>query len=233
MIAAFPNSPFNFAPPPGGDPDFASVSLLLHCDGTNGSTTFIDSTGNNTMTAEGSAQVTTTGPKFGTGAMVCASGNRVRANAGSLFDFGTGDFTIEAQVNPDAGYGTATYNALIGSLTTIYGWGLYVSNAGNVVFYNTNNLDIFGAVSSPGNWSHVAVSRASGTLRCFVNGTLSGSALTRTGAVNSVATYLGVGWDYNVGNGYFIGKIDEVRVTKGVARYTSDFTAPTQAFPDS
>ena len=49
-------------------------SLLLHCDGTNGSTSFPDSaTPANTLTANGSAQVTTTGPKFGTGSLSCGN----------------------------------------------------------------------------------------------------------------------------------------------------------------
>ena len=226
---------FYSASPSGGDPYWADVSLLLHCDGTNGSTTFVDATGNFTVSAQGGAQVTTTDPKFGTGAMLCASTNRLQITTSALLNFGTNDFTIEAFINPAAGYGTKLYSAIVGALTTLgpgVGWGLYVKNSGNIVFYFGTTLDLFGAISV-GSWTHVAVSRASGTLRCFINGTQSGSSLTRTGLVNASPPNLGVGNDFNTGNGYIVGKIDEVRVTKGVARYTSNFTPPTAAFPDS
>jgi hypothetical protein len=223
------------APPPGGDPYWADVSLLLHCDGPNGSTTFVDATGNFTVSAQGDAQVTTTDPKFGTGAMLCASTNRLQMTTSALLNFGTNDFTIEAFINPSAGYGTSAYSAIVGAVTTLgpgVSWGLYVKDTGNIVFYAGTILDLFGVISV-GSWTHVAVSRASGTLRCFINGTQSGSSLTRTDSVNASPSNLGVGHDFNTGNGYIVGKIDEVRVTKGVARYTSDFTPPTAAFPDS
>ena len=223
------------ASPPGGDPYWEDVVLLLHCDGTNGSTTFVDATGNFTVSAQGDAQVTTTDPKFGTGAMLCASTNRLQMTTSALLNFGANDFTIEAFINASAGYGTSVYSAIVGALTTFspgVGWGLYVRNTGNIVFYFGTTLDLFGTISV-GSWTHVAVSRASGTLRCFINGTQSGSSLTRTGDVNASPSNLGVGHDFNTGNGYIVGKIDEVRVTKGVARYTSNFTPPTAAFPDS
>jgi hypothetical protein len=153
----------------------------------------------------------------------------------ALLNFGTNDFTIEAFINPSAGYGTSAYSAIVGAVTTLgpgVSWGLYVKDTGNIVFYAGTILDLFGVISV-GSWTHVAVSRASGTLRCFINGTQSGSSLTRTDSVNASPSNLGVGHDFNTGNGYIVGKIDEVRVTKGVARYTSDFTPPTAAFPDS
>jgi hypothetical protein len=240
MIAAVLNSPFNFGappspPPPGGDPYWEDVVLLLHCDGPTGSTTFVDATGNFTVSAQGGAQVTTTDPKFGTGAMLCASTNRLQMTTSALLNFGTNDFTIEAFVNVSAGYGTGVYSAIVGALTTFgsgVGWGLYVKSTGNIVFCSGIPLNEYGKISV-GSWTHVAVSRASGTLRCFINGTQSGSSVTRTESINASPSNLGVGHDFNTGNGYIVGKIDEVRVTKGVARYTSDFTPPTAAFPDS
>ena len=88
-------------PAPPTDPDFSSVSLLLHGDGTDGSTTFTDSSSNNfTVTANGNAQIDTAVKKYGTGSMEFdGTGDSLTIADNAAFAFGTGDFTVEAWVN--------------------------------------------------------------------------------------------------------------------------------------
>ena len=231
MIAAFPNSPFNFAPPPGGDPDFASVSLLLHCDGTNGSTTFTDNSPSpKTVTPSGNTQITTTNPKFGTGAALFdGSGDHMAISHNTAFNFGTGDFTIEfwARWTSKANFQVAyTMGSAAGSvrIQTGDGNGLMTVTVGGGVTTTES-----GAQPDAGVWYHYAFTRASGTMRIFRDGVQRASN-TNAGSISQTATiYIG-----STGTGSsFNGRLDEVRVTAGIARYTSNFTPPTEAFPDS
>ena len=83
------------------DPNFSSVSLLLHMEGSNGSTTFIDSSSNAlTVTANGNAKITTSTFKFGSGsADFDGAGDYLSTPSSSLFDFGAGSlFTVECFV---------------------------------------------------------------------------------------------------------------------------------------
>jgi hypothetical protein len=85
-----------------------------------------------------------------------------------------------------------------------------------------------------GTWRHIAVTREGTTLRIFIDGVLRGS-VTDSRDYSPSITYFGVGAQINSRNAAydFVGHIDEVRVTKGVARYTANFTVPTSTFPDS
>jgi hypothetical protein len=79
-------------------------------------------------------------------------------------------------------------------------------------------------------WTHIAITRSGSTWRCFVNGTLEATATaavtlyTGTGLISSGAN--------PVGDNSLTGYIDELRITKGYARYTATFTPPTAAFPN-
>jgi hypothetical protein len=86
-------------------------------------------------------------------------------------------------------------------------------------------------------WNHIVISRSSGTMRSFINGTqaasvantgsFSASAGTGAGVYVGAANIIGASTPAYVFNGY----IDYLRFTKGYARYTANFTAPTAAFP--
>ena len=97
----------NFAPPTAGfstltpvEPYFHNNSLLLHGDGTNGSTTFKDdSINNHTITAYGNAQISTTQSKFGGASMKFdGSGDYLAIADNDDFELGSSDFTLEAWV---------------------------------------------------------------------------------------------------------------------------------------
>jgi hypothetical protein len=201
-----------------------NVSLLLHCDGANGSTTFTDTSINaKTVTPIGSAKITTTQSKFGGASanIAQATGDGLQISTSSDFSFGTGDYTVEMW------------------LWSAYNWdsNLYMSGAstgprllynGNLKLYFDNTLRITTTTSlNNSNWHHIAVVRYSGVTKLYIDGTSEGTPWTDSSTI-TVAT----GYPKIASPGGFNGYLDEIRVTKGVARYTSNFTASTAAFDD-
>ena len=215
-----------------GDADFDKVSLLLHMDGADGSTIFTDSSAvPKTVAASGGAVVSTAQSKWGGASLVLnGSGDYLSAPAHADFVFGVGDFTVELLINTT----TAAEKVLVDQYESgnTYSWQLSVLS-GRLAWYS-NGYVLMGAVAvNNGAWHHVAAARSAGILRFFVDGVLDGSvALGHNFNTNLV---LGIGaqvWTRN--SAYdFPGYIDELRITKGVARYTANFTPPTEAFPNT
>jgi hypothetical protein len=208
------------------DPQFNSVSLLLSFDGTNGSTTFIDSSSSpSTVTASGNAAITTTAPKFGTGALALDGvGDYLSVASGSKFQFGTGDLTVECWVYVDTGNSNAGLFTMGGVTTglavSIFNGNWYLTFAG----LGGNSMGLVTA----GVWQHLAVTRGGTSARMFINGNQLGATLTNSTNLTDNAPKIG----YYYTTAYtFKGKVDEFRITKGVARYTSNFTSPTAAWP--
>jgi len=145
--------------------------------------------------------------------------------ASPQWTFGTSDFTIEFWMNTtDTAAGVITpattgagYWALL-----IYSGSLYWQNA-----YNASNLKI---VSLSGylnnNWVHVAIVRSSGTLNVYLNGVAQGTGASDSTNYSGTTNTLTIGYDA-AGNGYYTGYIKDLRITKGVARYSTTFTPPT------
>tara|TARA_R110000868_G_scaffold31638_3_gene115906 strand:+ start:2965 stop:3690 length:726 start_codon:yes stop_codon:yes gene_type:complete len=227
------------------DPIFNNVSLLLHGNGTNGSTTITDSSPSpKTVTAVGNAQISTAiADPFGNSTGVIAFDgagtplDRLSIPAGTTaLQFGAQDFTIECWV-----YRLNTNTAAIAvgqsDLSTLAGsaWILYVSSSTNSsVFIGSSSLNVASPNPSINTWAHIALTRSESTLRSFLNGTIvSANANLGTGVVNNGAsthpnTIGGLNTNTTGLNGY----IDDFRITKGVARYTAAFTPPTAPFPD-
>lgn len=212
----------------GGDPYFANVSLLLHMDGSNGSTTFTDNSANNfAISAFGNAQISTTDPKFGTGSLTLdGTGDYLTTPANAAFALGTGDYTVECWVYVNSGNtnnGLFTFgNTSSGLAVAIYSSSWYMTATGSGGFS-------MGAITT-GIWQHLAVTRSGTSWKMFIDGTQLGS--TYTNSTDFTQDQLKIGYYYNTS--YAINaRIDEFRVTKGIARYTSNFTPPTAAFPNS
>ena len=223
----------------------SNVSLLLHGDGTNGSTTFTDSSSSNhTITAYGNAQISTTQSKFGGSSMYFdGSGDYLTAPVDSSFEFGTGDFTVECwlYLTNNTGYRPIVLlgNGASGGPSTILysAWYLYYFSSTGLSFYRfdgTSTSYNFSTTLSTNTWYHIAVSRSGTSLRCFVDGTQVGSTVTTSLSYNKVNNdNLHIGRSRTGSNGntinYLNGYIDDLRITKGLARYTSNFTPPTTA----
>jgi hypothetical protein len=211
------------------DSDFSSVSLLLHMDGSNGSTTFTDSSSNGfTVTAYGGAQLTTSDKKYGTaaGSFDGANGTYVQTPADSAFAFGTGDFTIEMWLKPATigdNDGVFTFGTTGPSLS-LFGNNWWLSDAD----FGGSSM----GAASAGSWQHIAITRSGTSARLFSDGTLRG---TLTWSKDFTHNQIDIGrYALSFGTIYvYDGLIDDLRITKGVARYTANFTPPAQAFPDS
>jgi len=225
-------NPYRFAAAGPTDPDFANVSLLLHGDGTNGSTTVIDSSPSpQTVTAAGDAQISTAQSKFG-GASIAfdGSGDYLQLSSQAALSFGTDDFTIETWARLTS---TGNVQVIIEARNQLapVPWILAVDSSNKILFRHGVGLLTSNASITYGQWQHYAVTRSAGVIRIFIDGVTDTSTATNTSAIDAGAQGL-IGQAF--GSGYYInGYIDDLRITKGVARYTSNFTPPTAPFPDA
>lgn len=223
---------------PGGDTNYSSRSLIVHFDGANGATSAVDNGPlAKALTFNGNAQLSTAQSRFGTASLACdGSGDYVSALDGPELRFGTGDFCVELWMRPSS-LGT---RALIGKDWQIGSvnpaWGVALLSDGRVqgeIGTSPSTSDtIAGGSVTVGAWNHVAYTRSGSTTRLFLNGTQVASGTSTQNITNMGGSPgLAIGAGINGAFG-FAGWIDEVRITKGLAVYTANFTPPTQAFPD-
>lgn len=218
------------------DASMDNVALLLHGAGTNGSTSAIDSAlFKKQMSPSGGAQISSAQSKWGTTSLAfAATGDRFSTPADPDFFFETGDFTVEAWIylNDNGG----SHSKLVAGLYR-YGldslWLVAVNLDGKLQFYNKDAVSVIGTtVLAVNTWHHVAVSRSGTTLRLFLNG-----AMEATGT--DASDYFDYPHPFSVGGDatgsaatQLLGFVEDLRVTKGVARYTAAFSTPSTSFPN-
>jgi hypothetical protein len=212
-----------FTPPTSPLTAITNTSLLLNF--TNGS--ILDSTGKNDLETVGDAQISTSVKKFGTGSLKFdGTGDYLSIPSSSNLAFGTGDFTIEFWLYLNSQgtfiiYDPRTTEPQI--VPVIYTY------LGQIKFY-VNGVDrIVGSTLSATTWHHIAVCRSGSSTKLFVNGTQSGS--TYSDSNNYIQTRVVFCVYPGDLTSYFNGYLDDIRITKGVARYTSNFTPPTAQLP--
>lgn len=213
---------------PAGNDGF--TKSLLHFDGT--TTTIVDSNAGGsarTWTCNGNATQSATQSKFGGKSLALdGTGDYLLGDGSSDLAFGTGDFTIDFWF-----YATATGTTLLydgrsggnGPQGTIY------FNIGAITYIaNTAAVAINGSSPSTATWHHVAVVRSAGTTTLYLNGTSTGTPASDSTNYTNPASRPVLGVDgIGLGNG-FNGYIDEFRVSKGIARWTANFTPPTAPY---
>lgn len=235
MSVIYINS-YQFASPAEStDPYFSNVSLLLHGDGANGSTTIIDSSpAPKTVTAFGNAQISTAQSKFGGASMYFdGSGDYLSVPSDQDLNFGSGSLTIEFWLN----FSSVPTSFILLVLGTTANTQLFIttrSNGQGLRFGLTGVGEYATATQAwaTGTWYHVALTRNGSSVKFYVNGIDVSDGVFSNTTNYSGALLLAGGYDAS-GISHFNGYIDDLRITKGIARYTSNFTPPTAPFPDA
>ena len=216
----------------GVDPYWSNVVSLLHFDGADGSATFTDQKGK-IWTHSGTAQLDTDQAKFGASSLLLSgSGGSSLISASASADFDpAGDYTAEGWIRPSSVSNNAVLTMGTGNNSRIT---LGISNTIGAYLYTavtgSAGVRISGGTVPANTWSHIAATKASGMWRLFLSGALIGTSSTNDYPSGSGSAFIGAG---AIGDTLFAGHIDEIRITKGVARYTSAFTPPSAPFPNS
>lgn len=217
-----------------GDPLFSSVSLLLHMNGSNGSTTFTDSSGNpKTVTPSGNAQISTAQSRFGgASGLFDASGDYLTVSPG--ISFASGDFTAEWWVYYAA---DLSMTPVVARRSGASGYLLHSGyEAGNlrIVLQQWTTGGIYNIISAStahtlNTWVHVCIERVGDVITLYTNG-VSRNTLSTANRPANPGTTTQIGQDQGAPGATLNGYIDELRITTGVARYTANFTPPAAEF---
>lgn len=229
------SAPYNFTitvtPSIPTDPNFGNVVSLLHMNGADGSTTFTDVIGKVWSVAGGTPQIDTGQSKFGGASLQTdnpGSGNNYITTPDSAdWDFGTGDFTVELHFRASQFPSSHTV------LSHHTGVAIQFLSSTSVRFLCFGAvLGTFASSFSLNTWYHLAITRSGTSLRCFVDGVQIGSTVTDSTNITGNTAPMRLG-SLDGSNQPFYGHIDEVRITKGFARYTANFTPPAAPYPDA
>lgn len=212
-------------------------SFLLQCNGTNGSTSFVDAIGGLTMTVFGNAQVDTAQSQFGgASAKFDGTGDYLTLAANAATNLTEGDFTVECWVRISS---SASADGIVLNnqySAGLFQYGVYYTNTGSTLtingYHNNNALFSFtSGTMSKNTWHHVALVRHGKKLQGFINGASIGTNTLYDLPLKVIANVFSVGGYFN-GNVPFFGWIDSIRIWKGRALYLDAFTPPTAEFTD-
>lgn len=178
------------------------------------------------LTASSTGTITYDEGQFGSQAAVFDGGSTVYIPADTSLDL-PGDFTIEGWYYFDSA--TGSFQGLAARRNypgpdAVGDWVLYVNTTGIIEFadlgnnvYQSSSLAVNGAA-----WNHIAVTREASTVRIFLNGSAVASFTMATDFTSTEQLTIG---QASTGS-YLAGRVEDFRITKGVARYTTAFTVP-------
>lgn len=236
-------------PAASADPHRSKVVLHVRADGANNSSNIVDSSPSpRTLNVDFTqAVISTEQSRFGGSSLKLTGFDHVLFDTFAGIEFGLGAFCVEAWVRPAVL--TSPWSTVISCLASNTatpanrGWRVLISSTGQLAFSAFSDVTGHptggGAIASADNlvvvnqWQHVAITSDGSTLRGFVNGAqVLTSALS--GGTNGIlapgSAVCRIG-DTETGAFRYNGFIDELRVTKGEARYTAPFDPPYAAFP--
>ena len=223
----------NFTPPTAPLGAISGTKLLLNF--TNAGI-YDNAMMNNAITV-GAAQISTTQYKFGSSSISFNGTTSYLSNLNNSLNyaFGSGGFTIEfwlyASTLPTNPASANLFDTRPASTNGAYPL-IYLYYDGTIRFYVSSADRITSSTISTSTWYHVAVCRSSGSTKLFINGTQSGSTYTDATVYLAGNALIGASYSGNPTISNFLnGYLDDIRVTNGYARYTSNFVAPTSAFP--
>jgi hypothetical protein len=189
----------------------------------------------NDLETVGNAQISTSVVKYGTGSLSFdGTGDYLQLKDTPNFIFGTGDFTIEGWIYlTSSGTFRHIYDQRPTSTDGAYPT-LRMNESNAMEYVQGAAVRITSSTLSQSIWYHFALARSGTSTKLFINGTQSGSTYT-----DSTNYLCGTNRPFVGGSGYHVttlsmnGYIDDLRITKGFARYTANFTAPTASFSDT
>jgi hypothetical protein len=211
------------ASPSEGDEFFSDVVALLNFE----QATIEDlSSAARTVTARGNAALSTTQAKYGTKSLFCdgnGDGITIDHETTDGFAANAGDWTIEMWAYP-----TSLHNGhlciISNTAFSAVGLQMLLTSDGQIELSNASAGAFLGGSYSANQWQHFAAVRSSGTITIYRDGVSQGTT-AQTPASNGTGLAFGFSAT-NFGNYFFDGYLDDIRYTRGVARYTSAFTPP-------
>ena len=222
------------------DQYYPNVSLLAHMNGTNGSTTFVDSSSavNTIATFSGDPAISNTQFKFNGTSGYFNTSDILTITPASVGNLSTeSSFTVEFWFYADTVDATPRYiiNKDGQSGVTLTAWAALVSTSGLVIHWRNsdNTYRSFSGVSvSAGQWYHVAWVRENDQFhRLYVDGVLQETVTTNLD-IRDGGNHLDVG-GLRSGSNYYDGYVQDFRITKGIVRYNNNFNVPLVTFyPD-
>ena len=233
-----------------GDVYFPQTSVLLPFNGSDAATSTSDlSNRNGTVSFTGTAQLSTGASKFGSSSLLLDGNSDYVSISDSYWNtcISSGDFTVELWARFDSasldGSTQTTFASNRGDISggSQNGW-VFRKFTDNVISWYMRQSSSWVYLNyaqgtrttvSADTWYHLAVTRSGNTWKLFLNGTAEDTITNSTSIVDGGADGLVVGaLAGGISGGpyhYMDGYIDDVRVTVGHARYTSNFTPPTTA----
>jgi len=217
----------NFVPPTAPLTAVTNTTLLLNMD----KAAIADKSGKMVLETFGDAKTSTAIKKYGTASMSFdGSGDGLYCINNEQLKMGTGDYTVEFWMYQTSAAGNQVILE-IGRASTAAGVGFQIDTVSGslTVYYGPTIATAFASAVTPtlNTWNHIAMTRQSGSTKFFVNGVQAGSAFTDN--TNYTQATLWLGSNAGAGSAYFSGYIDDLRITKGYARYTANFTPPSSA----
>lgn len=213
------------------DSNSSYLVLALPMDGSNQGTTISDESANikgsgtaKTVTNSGVTTSTSSSQFYGSSGDFTATSAQLTIGSSSDFAFGTGDFTIEWWMNMSSFTGSPWDS---GAVNTSGNLGIFIDST--YMYVRASATDVYFAWNttgvSTGEWHHYALVRDNGTMSIYIDG-VSVSSGTNSASISAQTAYVG----YLQGHGYANdGYMQDLRVYKGLAKYTSDFTVPPKA----
>jgi hypothetical protein len=232
---------------PGSDPFFASVVMLLGFEGADGSTTITDESSkkHGNATVNGNAKISRTQAKFGVSSLSLDG-------TGDWISFAdSADWQLSAANSDQFTIEFWLFTSTAGSNTPVLGQSTSTSNTAWYILWDHNRVEFLTTstgipaggttIAAPistlasSAWGHVAIDKdASGKIRVYENGVMQASSTPANSAMFNSTGPLETR-NLSATTSLFNGFIDELRITKGVARYQSDigFALPTAPYPRS
>jgi len=220
-----------------GDEYFGSVQLLLHCNGDNDAQVFTDSSSAARTISVGAGDVytKTATKKFGSASASISNAvlSYLTTSQSPDLDMDSGDITVELWVNSTASAVNTNRPLVTNMGGAITNYNLQINNS-NHVYCSGKDFSLEGTTTvTTDAWHHVAFTKQGSVLRLFLDGNLEASYTMSVAPSaqrnNPQGFQIGAEWTYLRFDGY----VDDVRITKGVARYTASFTPPSEEFADS